>query len=351
MATLYDIATKAGLSAPTVSRILNPRPGRIPAKKETIEKVRRIANELDYFPNAIARSLITNRSGNIGIIVDAKRDSDIECAFWWPIISGILHACYEQGYNCMIDIQNYEDIEEFELPKKLRGKLIDGLIITHPIGKKEDKILNAFLESGYTFVVLSTVSIDPRIWSVGCDSSSAYRKALLHLVELGHKKIGYSVHPIFQTQENRSMMFPSEELLNTFKNIKFVPIEIDRSVKSQVEEAHRLAESILRGDINVSAIIISEIIAAELINILNRNKINIPKDLSIIGTDDTFVCQITTPKLTTLTAPLSEMGSCAIDLLEEAIRAKNTGINLPARHVTLNKDFVVRDSTSHFQNS
>lgn len=345
MATLKDIAIKTGLSVPTISRILNPRNGHIPAKPETINKVRQVAKSLNYTPNAQARSLATNRTGNIALICDTLRDTPEENAFWSRVMSGILRECKKINTGCFVGLENYSNFANFEIPIGIREQKVDGFIITHPLGKTDAKVLNKFLEYGVPFVVISSASTDPRIWSVCCDPTLGYQQACNHLISLGHTKIGYSVYPQWEASENRQKMMPAPLHTNN-PDVQFIPVEIDISTYTHKEIGESMASDIINGRLDITAIVTGDIISLHLLNHLTQCGYKVPDDISIIGMDDIYMCQLVKPKLSSLRSPLEEMGAAAVNLLVENIKISSEQENKPcARHLTLPKMFVQRQST------
>ncbi len=351
MATLKDIAKKTGLSVPTVSRILNPHNGHIPAKQDTINKVRQIAKSLNYTPNAQARSLATNRTGNIALLCDTLRDTPEENAFWSRVMSGILRECKQNAVGCFMGLENYSNFADFQIPIGIREQKVDGFIITHPLGKTDAKVLDKFLEYGLPFVVISSVSSDPRIWSVCCDPTLGYQQACRHLIELGHKKIGYCVYPQWEAREDRQRMMPAPILNITESKPEFVPVEIDTSTYTHKEIGQRIANDFIQGQLDITALVTGDIIAMHILNHLSEHGVKVPDDISLIGMDDIYMCQLVKPKLSSLRSPLEEMGSAAVNLLLENIKISSSGTTPCARHLTLPKVFVARDSTGPARNT
>ena len=348
MATLKDIARKTGLSVPTISRILNPRNGHIPAKPETINRVRQVAKSLSYTPNAQARSLATNRTGNIALLCDTLRDTPEENAFWSRVMSGILRECKTIDMGCFVGLENYSNFADFEIPIGIREQKVDGFIITHPLGKTDAKVLNKFLEHGVPFVVISSVSTDPRIWSVCCDPTLGYQQACHHLIQLGHEKIGYCVYPQWEAQENRQKMMPAP--IDAGANVEFTPIEIDTSTYTHREIGENIAKELISGKLDITAIVTGDIIAMHLLNRLTECGVRVPDDMSIIGMDDIYMCRLIKPKLSSLRSPLEEMGAAAVNLLLENIKISANQSSACARHLTLPKIFVPRESTGQAKN-
>jgi DNA-binding LacI/PurR family transcriptional regulator len=332
------------LSVPTVSRILNPRNGHIPAKQKTIQRVKQAARSLNYTPNAQARSLATNRTDNIALLCDTLRDTPEENAFWSRVTSGILRESKNKRIGCFVGLENYSDLSSFEIPIDIRERKVDGFIITHPLGNTDAKVLEKFLEYGLPFVVISSVSTNPQIWSVCCDPTLGYQQACRHLSQLGHKKIGYSTYPQWEAMEDRQKMMPAPISIDNGQ-LEFIPIEIDTSKFSHKQIAEKIADDIVSGKLDATVIVTGDVISMHLINFLSDKGINIPQDISLIGMDDIYTCQFTKPKLSSLRSPLEEMGAAAVDLLLENIRISSTTPTPCARHLTLPKVFIERAST------
>jgi LacI family transcriptional regulator len=349
MATLKDIADRAGLSIPTVSRILNPASkSRIHARKLNIKRVKEIAESLSYTPNAAARALATKRTGNIGFVLDIRRNTDEENMFWSPILNAMVTTCKSHDVNCMVSFENYENLDGFTLPRKLREKNVDGIILSHPLGNCDSEVLEKYVETGVPLVVVSAALRDARIGSVSSNPNPGYRKSLLHLVERGHKRVGYCIYPEWNVIERRDYLWPSQETLQEF-DIEYFPVVVDLSRNTHEQEGLRIAEEIISGKLPVTAIIMGDMISAAMMSRFSEEHLLVPKDISVIGLDDTMICKYTSPQLTSLSTPLQEMGSMAIELLFEMIRAKNAGLRLSARHATVNRGFVIRASTGPAQ--
>jgi LacI family transcriptional regulator, galactose operon repressor len=344
MATLKDIAIKANLSVPTVSRILSPRGGHYPFKPETIARVHQIAKHLNYIPNAAAQSLATNKTGNIALVLDTHRNTPEESTFWSPVMSGILRQCRESSISCIVSIEDYYNIDNFEMPMGIRQQKVDGFIITHPLGNTDEKVLGKFIKFGLPFVVLSWYSADPQIWSVCCEPSAGYHQACRHLAEFGHRKIGYCVYPVWHAPDTSEKIAPQPINLPGY-DINFTPILTDTTKYSHREMGQLIAEDIINGKLDITALVVGDIIAIQIIETLAENNIKVPEDISIIGTEDTFFSQLSKPKLTCLRSPLEEMGTSAVTLLTENINGHKSDKKLTARHLTLPKLFVARDST------
>lgn len=345
MATLQDIAKQAGVSIPTVSRILSPHnngPKAAGAKTEML--VRQIARKLNYSPNASARALSTQRTRNIGIMWDKRMDSPEETIFWSPILRGIMAGCKRAGYECMVSVEDYRTPKGFEMPRGFRERSVDGVIVTYPLGDTAKEVQNKLIESEIPFVVIWASFADPNVWSVDIDYSAGFRQALLHLYEYGHRKIGYCVYPHWQVGEYRA----SEELERQVRQdfgIDLTPLPVDLTQNTHKKEGQRLAKEILSGQIDITAMIMGDLISIEMIRALSRNNFRVPDDLSVVGLSGVQVCEYCTPRLTTLVSPFVEVGEKAASLLVDDIKAGLLGVKFEPRHVALSQGFAVREST------
>ncbi|MEI8205352.1 MAG: LacI family DNA-binding transcriptional regulator [Kiritimatiellales bacterium] len=342
MSTLRDIAQKAGVSVPTVSRILNPRGTHISARPETIKRIRDAADELHYTPNAAARSLSTSRTQNIALLLDSARDNPEEDFYWAPIIRGIAKQCRRDSTGCLISLEKYREADRFEIPLSIREKKVDGFIATHPIGMNNVEFIDKLILTRTPFVIVSFFSSDPRVWSISCDPAIGYRDACRHLAGLGHKKIGYMIYPEWTAAEDRIIWSPERA---SGEKLVFSPVTIDLSQYNHAKIAEGIAEKIVSGKLDITALIIGDIIGIHLIAQLAAKGIRVPEDFSIVGFDDSYVCTLSSPKLTSIQCPLEEMGVAAVSMLSERIKAEHRGQSIAARHLSLPKSFIVRDST------
>ena len=342
MSTLKDVAQKAGVSVPTVSRVLNPKGSHISARPETIQRIRDAADELNYTPNAAARSLITSCTRNIALLLDSARDNPKEDFYWAPIIRGITKQCTQDQLGCLFSVEHYHEGGHFDIPICIREKKIDGFIATHPVGMRNTEFIDNLLRTQMPFVVLSFCSSDPRVWSVFCDPASGYREACRHLAELGHKRVGYMVDAEWKVAEYRLPWSPEQV---TPEDLIFSPVTIDLSEHHHTEIAEKIAHEIASGELDITAIIMGDIIGIDLISRLAEKGIRVPEDFSIIGFDDSYACTLSRPRLTSIHSPLEEMGAAAVSMLSERIKVQNSGQPIAARHLSIPKSFTLGDST------
>ncbi len=344
MTTLQDIAKQAGVSVPTVSRILNPGKGPKAASPKTEKLVRQITKELNYSPNASARALSTRKTHNIGIMWDKRMDSPEEAIFWSPVLRGLMAGCKRAGYECMISVEDYQTQKGFELPRGFRERSVDGVIVTYPLGDTAKEVQRKLVDSEIQFVAIWASFVDPNVWSVDIDFNPGFRQALLHLYEQGHRKIGYCVYPHWQVGEYHASEDLEKQIYQEF-GVNIIPLIVDLTKHTHKCEGQALAERILNKELDITAMVMGDVISIETIRCLSERNVRVPQDFSVVGLSGTQVCEYSSPRLTTLVSPLVEVGEKAVSLLVDDIKAALLGVKLRPRHVTLSQDFIVREST------
>jgi len=342
MSTLKDVARQAGVSVPTASRVLNPRNPHVSGRPETIRRIREAAEELDYTPNAAARSLSTSRTQNIALLLDSARDNPEEDFYWAPIIRGIASQCGREEFGCLFSVIDYQQADRFEIPISIREKRVDGFIATHPIGMNNIEFIDKLLQIQTPFVIVSFSSSNPKVWSVSCDPALGYRDACHHLAGLGHRKVGYMIYPEWSAVEDRLLLSP-ERIAP--EGMEFTPVVVDPTQHRHVEIAEMIAEKIATGELDVTALIIGDVIGIHLISRLAERGIRVPEDFSIVGSDDSYACSLSNPRLTSIHCPLEEMGVAAVSMLSERIKAHRNNQPLVARHLSIPKGFTLGSST------
>jgi LacI family sucrose operon transcriptional repressor len=326
MATIKDVAERAGITVTTVSRVLNNR-GYISDK--TRKKVYQAMKELDYRPNAIARALAQNQTNSIGIIVPSLLHP-----FFAVSINYFESYAAQHGFKIMICNSQRNIEKEMEYFDMLRSNKVAGIILCTRSGEVEKYL-------GYSFpVVTFERSISNQIPAVLCDNYLGGVLATKHLLESGcthpamlngslHVRLpaddrakafidicnAANVHPlIFTTNEEQ------------FDNRRYRP-EIDTLIEENPEIDGIFASS--------------DVIAAQAIQACYKKGIRIPEDVKLVGFDDIEIATLTTPTLTTIHQPIELMCKYAIEIILQKMK----GEVVPIRTV-LPVTLVQRESTA-----
>lgn len=333
-ATLDDVAAVAEVSPKTVSRVVNGEGGVHPA---TRERVNRAIQLLDYTPNINARGLAGDRSYLIGLFCDKPGGylSDFQ--------SGATDRCRESGYHLMVEEWDRDNPRSTRhLTGLLRQMRLDGAILLPPLS--DDRVVRAALAEGS----IPSVRISPRepaadAPSIGIDDYLAARQLTAHLLDLGHRRIGFILgKPGHGATEQRYRGFVDE------MRARGVPVE-----SSLVETGNFVftdgvacAERILGKPQPPTAIVASnDDMAAAVISVAHKTGLDLPGDLSVVGFDDAPIASMIWPLLTTVRQPVAKMARHAAGLIIEH-SPRRSGWPTPIPHVVFDFELVIRDSTA-----
>jgi len=331
VATLKEVAKKAGVSITTASKILNDKPFQIHISEETKKKVLEVAKELNYYPNIFARSLRTKKTGIVGVIV-----SDITDPYFGGIINGAEKVLNENDYYFLLSsAQNSPRREELYLTK-LRKSRVDGLLILGGTQRFTNNEVKQLVRSGIPIVVVGRSAPHPDICSVTVDNFTGGFLATELLIKLGHQDI---VH--ITTTEPR---VDGEERLNGYKSAME---KHELKNKCWIEKGDITAESGYKAMTNIlkkgkrptAVFAFNDISALGVMRAIRNQGLRIPENIAVVGFDDIPIAAHFDPPLTTMRQPQEEMGIRGAELLIRAIREREKGaerenIGLEAKLIT-----------------
>ncbi|MED4280287.1 LacI family DNA-binding transcriptional regulator [Priestia megaterium] len=327
--TIYDVAKEAGVSISTVSKVLN-NTGSIAEK--TRKKVRDTMHQLDYQPSVVAS--VKKRIQTIGLLIP-----NIANPFMAEIARGIENHVKKFGFSLMICSTDNDLKNEIEYISILKQKYIDGIIIA--TGLKEDKAIKELLKADIPVALLSRDVSSLAVDAVLVDDFLGGYEATKHLISLGHKRIAMITEDIrFPTIGARFEGYK--------RALEEAGLPYDESLVSlnntSLDEGKQSTRELLHLSIPPTAIFAStEFLAIGAIQGAREFKIKVPRDLSIIGFDDTVLSTICDPPLTTIAQPIHEMSKKVVELLIQEIEdSKET-----KQRIVLSPKLVVRASTSH----
>jgi LacI family transcriptional regulator len=329
-ATIRDIADLAGVSIATVSRVLNDRPD---VAAETRETVMQVVREHGFSTNRGARGLSSGRTGIIGLTLPLVAD-----AYFSPILSGASEALYEQDMRIMLCPTLHEHDREVSLLERLMRGTTDGAILMLP--EESTSELLQLQAQGYPFVVVDPREYPPEgIPCVSAMHAAGARAATEHLLELGHRRIG-AIAGVKGWYANEQRLIGFRAALST-AGILPDP-KLIANTDWRIPRGEEAAEEILSHPDPPTAIFaFNDNVAIGALNAARKRGLSVPRDLSIIGFDDTFQAMIVTPTLSTVRQPLAELGRMGVSLLSRLI----DGQPLDAGRIELSTTLVVREST------
>jgi LacI family transcriptional regulator len=328
-ASIKDVAKEAGVSIATVSRVLNDIDV---VNEDTKQKVKDAIKKLAYRPNIVARSLKTQKSSTIGIIIP-----DISNQFYPEIVRGCEDVANIYNYNIMLCNADLDVEKEMEALKILKEKMIDGVIyMSNSIGHN---IIDLIHELEMPTVLVETTDAEGIFPSVTIDNVMAAADAVKYLLSNGNKKIAYVGTSI---EKGNALSKRYEGYKNGLEEME---ISLNKDIiyfgGVKAKDGYEGINTILDKSAEVDAVFCaSDEIAMGVINALRDRRIRVPEDVDVMGFDDIYSASIFYPKLTTVAQPMYDMGSVSMRMLIKAIN------NLPVeeKHFVLPYRIVERDS-------
>ena len=302
--TIKDVAKQAGVSHSTVSRALH---GSSLISDETVERIRQIAVEMGYSPSAAARSLKTNRSRALGVIV-----SNIDDPFFGEILQGIEEVAQEHGYSLLMAASQHDPEREQVIVQDMRERHVDGLIVCSASFSAEQR--RRLLEYGIPIVLVNNQAAEEYRYSIYHDDVDGSRQVTRHLIELGHRRIAYLGNSLSgRTTLDRLTGFRLEMESAGLT----LPAEYIHEVPGgRPEDGLAALEYFLALPEHPTAIFcFNDMLAIGVLNGLHKAGIRVPEDISVVGFDNIVFSAYTNPSLTTLDQPKHYIGAEAARLI------------------------------------
>jgi LacI family transcriptional regulator len=329
MATIRDVARRAGVSVATAARALGEY-GYVSAAAR--ERVLAAARALDYHPNAIARSMIKGRTQTLAVIV-----SDNANPFFASVVRGIEDVVLAKGYAIMLCNADENPEKESVYLRTVRQKRVDGLIISPSGGPAT--FLRGLIANG-----TPVVQIDRRVAGLAADAvlidnRAGVRAAIEHLLRLGHRRIGIISGP--------RRLYTGRERLNAYLTAlrdARLPVldELFLEGTFKEESGHRLVGQLLRLRRRPTALFVANnLMTIGALLGLKEAGVRIPEQMAVVGFDDMDWAPILTPPLTAVAQPGYDLGTAAGRLLLERLTGAYAG---RPRVVELQPKLIVRKS-------
>lgn len=327
--TIADVARVAGVHAATVSRALNPST-QSQVSAATVKKVQKAAKSLGYVPNAMARSLRTNSTMTIGVIIP-----DLTNPIFPPMIVGIENYLAPRGYTALLANTDGREPLERSAVASLLERRVDGLIIA--TGIDNHSLLPDLYEQGVYAVMANRAGGNTPYPHVTGDDQSGIYLAIDHLKKLGHKSIVHIAGPDnYSTAHNRREAFIRA---CTDAKLKHRVVGVNALTAA---EGERAMDDLLAQRQSFTAVQASnDLLALGALRSIRRHGLSCPTNVSVIGFNDMPFAEEFSPGLTSIRVPLEEIGTESARLLYEGIQS---GKRDPIV-VTLPVSLVVRGST------
>lgn len=330
MVTIRDVAERAGVSVATVSHVIN---GTRKVAPETAERVRRAMEELDYHPNAVARSLRTRKTQVIGVVV-----SDITNPFFATLVRGAEDAALEAGYSIFVCNSDETLEKENRYVQVLRRRRVDGMLLA-PVGGGENPAIRKLARQGVPFVFVDRRAPGVEADAVLSDNVGGAYLATKHLIERGHERIGIVLGIRGATT--------SEERLAGYRRAleeAGIPLAEELVVWGgyRVEGGRRATAKLLSLTPPPTAIFsTNNLMTVGVLQELFARGVRIPDQVAVVGFDDLEWAEMANPPLTAVAQRPHEIGYRAVRLLLDRLGAEEF---LPPREERVSVDLKVRGS-------
>ncbi|WP_050608364.1 LacI family DNA-binding transcriptional regulator [Clostridium niameyense] len=326
--SIKDVAKEAGVSIATVSRVLNDIDV---VNEDTKKKVVDAIDKLGYRPNIVARSLKTQISKTIGIIIP-----DISNQFYPEIVRGAEDVANIYDYNIMLCNTDLDPEKEMEYLRVLREKMADGVL--YMSNSLEPNILELIDKLRFPVVLVETRDKEEKIPSVTIDNLKASMDAVQYLIDKGNKKIAYI--GLYEDMANEAVLrYKGYEEALRKNNIE---LNKDLVVFSglKAKDGYNGINKILEKNEIDAVFCAADEVAMGAINALRDKSIKVPEDVDVMGFNNIYSSEIFYPKLTTVAEPMYDMGSVGMRMLIKIINKQE----LEEKHYVLTHRIVERDS-------
>ena len=327
--TIHDVAKKANVSISTVSRVINNKHN---VREQTKSKVIDAIKELRFFPNAAARSLIHNKTHNLALVI-----SDIANPSYSDLIKGVQFIANQDKYAVFLFDAEEKAEKELNILDMLFEKRIDGIMIAAP--RVSNRKLIEFANRKIPMVLYNRGSKNKDLFSIMINDSSGAFRAVSYLIELGHRRIGFITGPI-----------RSESCHAKYKGykaaLKRYGLDFDGKLvaigDATPKSGFKAMEKLLLLERPPTAIFVYDDYSAfGVYECIYKKGMQIPRDLSVIGSDDIFYARFLDPPLTTLNIPYYKIGT----RLARTIISFLKGTKQIKRKIFIDPELKIRGST------
>ena len=327
---IAEIARRAKVSTATVSRTLNQSG---PVKPATARKVWRAVTALNYYPNSHARALVSGRSRLIGLIV-----SDITNPFFPELVRVFENLAAQKQYDLLLTSTDYDTSRMTACLRRMLERKVDGVAMM--TSEMDTSLIKELSKRGVPIVFMDVGQIGPRMSHVSIDYGNGIRQAVDHVVQLGHRNIGFISGPLdLHSARTRRQAFVD--------GARYHKLPLDRKLVREgthtAEGGEKAMKELLKlAKLPTAVVCSNDWTAIGALHAIHAAGVRVPEDLSLVGFDDIPLTSYTTPSLTTVRMSARDVGATAFQALFSLIGGEHVEgdvYQIPTR-------LVVRESTA-----
>ena len=330
--TLKSVATRAGVSYQTVSKVLN---GQIQVAPETRERILKAADELGYRPNQIARNMRTRRSHMIGYSWLPTSPDQIN-QILDQFLSSMVHEAEAAGYHLLPFPFRSGHVDDYR--ELIDTGRVDGFVISSV--EYDDPRISFLMERKFPFVSFGRSNPGCEFPYVDVDGAAGLNMATCHLIEQGHRRIGALAWP----EDSR---VGNDRLAGFFLAMESAGLKVNpeliRRGEGTFEFGFQAGMSLLASPTKkrpTALVTMSDTMAIGVMHAAREHRLEIGRDIAIVGFDDAPMSQYLFPALTTVRQPIREAGRKCVEILVSLMKGEE-----PAeKHVLLSPTLIARSS-------
>ena len=335
-ATIKDVAAEAGVSYQTVSRVINNKPD---VTDTTRQRVLAAIEVLNFHPNLAARSLPRRRSHVIGLIIPYDTDYLVRDPHLLAQLSGIDTEAHLRDYNVLLSTAGDSDSGLGAYQRFIQNQVADGaLVIETAISQAGSELL---AQRDYAYVTLGYDLENPQAYFVHSDDRTGAKKATLHLLERGHRRIGLINGPPTGAITAMEERLIGHQRVLAEAGLSFDPELMGYGDYTRLSGQLATEKLLALPDPPTAIFALNDRMAMGAIRALHAANLRVPHDVAVVGFDDTATAADFSPALTTVRQPSKQIGQAATQMLFKLI----SGESVPDRQVLLPAELVVRQSS------
>ena len=331
--TLEEVARLAHVSRSTVSRVINDRPN---VRAETKQRVWQAINDSGYRPHALARSLVTNRTHIIGIVIPEAVTTVFTDPFFPLLLRGATEVCNIHEYQLLLSLFTAPARQEEMCQRVLRSGYVDGVIVASAV--VDDPLIPSMLRDGVQLVSIGRHP-NAQVHYVDGDNVGGALMAVEHLIRLGHRRIG--------TITGRLGLTVGQDRLAGYRQaLQAHGIMVEENLISEgdfSESSGKRGMEHLLAFSPTAVFAASDSMAIGALKALREAGKRVPQDVALVGYDDIPIASLIEPGLTTVRQPIERMGSMAAELLLNMLDDP-TEEGASAHRIILPTELVIRAS-------
>lgn len=332
--TSYDVAQLAGVSRTTVSFVLNNVPG-INISDATRQRVLDAARQLNYYPDASARTLVSGKSRTIGLVLRQNPEQVFADVFLPQVMLGLGQAAAERGFQILLN--PFEPQDRGGYARLIHEKHVDGIVLSGP--RLDDEELMQLCCDGVPVMLMGQLPSSD-IPFVDINAVNGAAEAVRHLISLGHRRIAIITNAPFEYTSAQQRHIGYRNALEA-AGLPYDPELVRTGAYTPASGRTAMNELLRLAPPPTALFVASDVVGMGALQAIRRANLRIPDDISVVGFDDISLAAYYDPPLTTVRLPAYQLGWSAGERLTTLIQ----GETLSERFLLLDTELILREST------